>query len=286
MLISFAIDQPPDDRRDQERLLHLSSLKGTDDYRREVLDEGATFLDLLIDYPSLQPPLEEVLDKLPPQQPRYYSHVTSPLASSTSLRFAFSLVRWRSPIKGRDRRGLCTDWLYRLSVGRGFVAPLEGEEERAALDREAEAERKALEREGYEATKDDSEGVPVFARPTRVRDSFSSPPPLSKARGLRAQTRCVVAQDFVVPDVGASVIMVGAGTGVSPFLGFVQHRYTKRSSIDRAAPTHSSVDCAIVFPGNSWWRGRRIVARTIGGSSSGAGTRRRTSSTGRTWKAA
>lgn len=148
----------------QERLLFLSSMKGAEDYRKEFLEEGTTFIDLLNDFLSLQPPLEEILDKLPPQQPRYYSHVTSPLASPTTLRFAFSLVRWRSSLKGRSRRGICTDWLYRLSVRHGFVEAID-EEDTAILVHEAEAERRVKEQEGYEAN---TTTIPLFARPARV----------------------------------------------------------------------------------------------------------------------
>jgi len=189
----------------QDRLLLLSSQKGSDEYRKEVLEEGASFVDLLVDYPSLNPPLEEVLDKLPLQQPRYYSHVTSPLASTTTIKFAFSLVRWKSPNKGRKRRGLCTDWLYRLSVNQGYISPLDddkNDEENSNIERATEITHK-------------DEYVPLFARPTRVRIL------LSRKRCLTAN---ITHKDFVVPDTAANVIMVGAGTGVSPFLGFIQHK--------------------------------------------------------------
>lgn len=124
-----------------------------------------TFLDLLTDFPSLRPTLEEILDKLPPQQPRYYSHVTSPLASPTVLRFAFTLIRWQSPLASREKCGLCTDWIYRMSVRRGFIDPL-SDGDATAIGEEEKAERRAKEHDGYYA---DLDHMHIFARPTRVR---------------------------------------------------------------------------------------------------------------------
>jgi methionine synthase reductase len=110
----------------------------------------------------------------------------SPLARPGRIRFAFSVIRYVTP-KGVPRQGLATSWLANLALP--FLSPS------ASLP-------------------SDPILLPIFFRPTRV--FLPLPFQLADQR----------TQEFVYPATSEkkAVVMVGPGTGVAPFIGFLEHR--------------------------------------------------------------
>lgn len=169
-----ALAEHSSDGAERRRLQELCSRQGTADYNRLVRDARACLLDLLLAFPSCQPPLSLLLEHLPKLQPRPYSCASSSLSHPGKLHFIFNIVEFSSHTTAEVRRGVCTGWLATL------VEPI--------LQPNARA---------------DGEKAPapkIYIAP-RTANSFHLP-----------------------SEPSAPVIMVGPGTGIAPFIGFLQHR--------------------------------------------------------------
>ncbi|KAM5329376.1 methionine synthase reductase isoform 1-T2 [Glossophaga mutica] len=166
------------DGAEKRRLQELCSRQGAADYNRFVRDARASVLDLLLAFPSCQPPLSLLLEHLPKLQPRPYSCASSSLAHPGKLRFAFNIVEFSSnttlPVL---RRGVCTGWLATLVES--FLLP----------------NTRVSRADGVKAL------APEILISPRTANSFHLP------------------SDPAVP-----IVMVGPGTGIAPFMGFLQHR--------------------------------------------------------------
>uniref|UniRef100_A0A8D1SUJ8 Methionine synthase reductase n=1 Tax=Sus scrofa TaxID=9823 RepID=A0A8D1SUJ8_PIG len=169
-----ALAEHSSDGAERRRLQELCSRQGTADYNRLIRDARACLLDLLLAFPSCQPPLGLLLEHLPKLQPRPYSCASSSLSHPGKLHFIFNIVEFSSHTTAEVRRGVCTGWLATL------VEPI--------LQPNARA---------------DGEKAPapkIYIAP-RTANSFHLP-----------------------GEPSAPVIMVGPGTGIAPFIGFLQHR--------------------------------------------------------------
>lgn len=166
------------DGAEKRRLQELCSRQGAADYNRFVRDACASLLDLLLAFPSCQPPLSLLLEHLPKLQPRPYSCASSSLSHPGKLHFVFNIVEFLSnttPVV--LRRGVCTGWLATL------------------VESVLQPNRHASHADGGKAI------APQISISPRTANSFHLP------------------NDPSVP-----IIMVGPGTGVAPFIGFLQHR--------------------------------------------------------------
>lgn len=153
--------------QDKDRLIHLCSTTGREDYVREIEAARLTLLELLERFPSCQPSLAHLFDSLPPLKPRYYSIASSPLEHHQRAHFAFTVVDVPIPNTTRRWKGTCSNWLAELCAVKTQFPKLPVH-------------------------------VPIFAHPTK---------------------------DFVLPANPATpIIMVGPGTGVAPFIGFLEER--------------------------------------------------------------
>ncbi|XP_021114259.1 methionine synthase reductase isoform X2 [Heterocephalus glaber] len=164
---------------EKRRLQELCSKQGAADYNRFVRDACICLLDLLLAFPSCQPPLAVLLEHLPKLQPRPYSCASSSLRHPDKLHFVFNVVEFLShtPEVVILRKGLCTGWLAAL------VAP--------------------------------------FLKP----DSQASHADGGKAPAPKISISARAASSFHLPDdPSVPVVMVGPGTGIAPFIGFLQHR--------------------------------------------------------------
>ncbi|KAJ3641541.1 hypothetical protein Zmor_028044 [Zophobas morio] len=95
------------DPQERAHLEHLCSPKGSSDYTKLITTSGRTLLGLLKTFPSCGPPVEVLLEHLPPLQARPYSISSSPLSGKLEITF-FVVVR------DDGSKGLCTGWLERL----------------------------------------------------------------------------------------------------------------------------------------------------------------------------
>ncbi|XP_014923535.3 methionine synthase reductase isoform X2 [Acinonyx jubatus] len=163
---------------DRRRLHELCSRQGAADYGRFVRDAHTGLLDLLLAFPSCQPPLALLLEHLPKLQPRPYSCASSNLSHPGKLHFVFNVVEFLSPTTMEVlRRGVCTGWL--AMVVASILHP-------------------------------DTQVSPAEGGPAPAPEISISP----RTTGF-----------FHLPsDPAAPVIMVGPGTGIAPFIGFLQHR--------------------------------------------------------------
>ncbi|XP_031216189.1 methionine synthase reductase [Mastomys coucha] len=163
---------------EKRRLQELCSKQGAADYNRFIRDASVCLLDLLLTFPSCQPPLSLLLEHLPKLQPRPYSCASSSLRHPDKLHFVFNIIEFLSNTTAAlPRRGVCTGWLATLVAP--FLQPntdVSNSESGAAL-------------------------APEISISPRATNSFHLP-----------------------DDPSVPVIMVGPGTGVAPFVGFLQHR--------------------------------------------------------------
>eukprot|EP00736_Rhodelphis_marinus_P012406 Rmarinus@m.17774 len=175
---------------EKQKLLFLSSREGRDAYMAEVVSGRMGFVRLLDCFPSVRPPLSVVLDLLPPLQPRFFSVASCQAVTPHEVSFAFSVVD--SDLPSFRSEPLPTRF-------QGVCTTY--------LDQICET---LASKEGLAAGSGDYSGgdgdataqtVRIFKRPT---NSFHLP------------------EDDTVP-----VILIGPGTGVAPFRGFILDRSRK-----------------------------------------------------------
>ncbi|XP_061043630.1 methionine synthase reductase [Eubalaena glacialis] len=166
------------DGAEKRRLQELCSRQGAADYNRFVRDSRACLLDLLLAFPSCQPPLGLLLEHLPKLQPRPYSCASSSLFHPGKLHFIFNIVEfWSDTTAVALRKGVCTGWLAAL------------------VESVLQPNTHASQADGEKAL------APEISISPRATNFFHLP------------------NDLSVP-----IIMVGPGTGIAPFIGFLQHR--------------------------------------------------------------
>ncbi|EKX31757.1 hypothetical protein GUITHDRAFT_149086 [Guillardia theta CCMP2712] len=104
------------DGSERERLLKLASKEGQDLYHQYVVLETRNLLDLLNDFPSVQPSLECLVELVPRLQSRYYSISSSNLVHPRCVHVTAVVVEKKYQ-DGRSFHGVCTSYLRRLHQG-------------------------------------------------------------------------------------------------------------------------------------------------------------------------
>ncbi|XP_021921277.1 methionine synthase reductase-like isoform X2 [Zootermopsis nevadensis] len=182
-----------EDPSERCRLEKLCSKEGSADYSEFVVTARNTLLDLLETFPSCCPPVEVLLEHLPRLQARPYSIASSPLQKKngcTELHIIYSLLEFPASEHGAGfRYGTCTGWLdYLTRPIQTVISPHDSVSE--------ELKRLTLKDEFVELK------VPLYLR---------------KSTGFNLPT-----------DPSVPIILIGPGTGVAPFMGFLRHRQAKQ----------------------------------------------------------
>lgn len=182
------------DQGQKRRIQELCSKQGAADYTQFVRQPSLSLMDILNAFPSCIPPVERLLEHLPRLQPRPYSVCSSPLVNPGIIEIVFNIVN--IPVgEGRSyhRNGICTGMLDRITKN---VQTKEVAWEGSADDLSNTLEKLNI---------NDYIQVPIF---TRTNQHFH------------------MSDDLSIP-----IIMVGPGTGVAPFVGFLRHRQALKTDM-------------------------------------------------------
>ena len=92
----------------------------TDDYIQLFKIECHDFAYLFERFPSIQIPLENLLELLPKLQPRFYTIASSSLVHPQSVHITVSVIQSRTP-GGRTFSGLCSNFLATTVAGKSMI---------------------------------------------------------------------------------------------------------------------------------------------------------------------
>lgn len=164
------------DVQEKQKITFLSNIQGTAEYNRFIKEEGKSLLQILNTFSSCFPPVERLLEYLPPLLPRPYSISSSPLKSTNTFHITVSVIDFNEEYKG-----VCSGWL-------------EDEIKNYFSFNELEVNKQYL-----------IQGDIKISFYFRKSNLFGLP------------------EDSLTP-----IIMIGPGTGIAPFMGFLQHRFNQK----------------------------------------------------------
>ncbi|XP_013790380.1 methionine synthase reductase-like [Limulus polyphemus] len=176
--------------KEKVRLLELCSREGNVNYMQLIREPELCLLDLLMSFPSCKPSIGIVLEHLPRLQPRFYSVTSSPLLCPTQFTIAFNVVQFPKE-SGR--------WQARQGVCTGHLQRISSD-----VLGSSNLSSSSLEESLKSMVLESSRWVKVYHR---------------------RNTHFYLPNDITVP-----LIMVGPGTGVAPFIGFLQHREQQKKN--------------------------------------------------------
>ncbi|KCV70805.1 hypothetical protein H696_03156 [Fonticula alba] len=220
----------------QRILLFLSSRSGVALYNAWRADFRPTVLDLLALAPECRPPLARLLEILTPLTPRYYSVAGFGRSAEPNdrsvVRVLFNVLRDQTPA-GAARAGLATTWLEGLLGGPGALAAGPFAEQPASLVEGPELGTEVRPGGALDASCDWSQLAGHDGQPLPMPElaAFLQP-----------------SLHFRLPPAGQErrpLVLVGPGTGVAPFLAFLQERMAALSS--RGLLLNAGPDGAPVF---------------------------------------
>ncbi|XP_054160971.1 methionine synthase reductase-like [Oppia nitens] len=184
----------------KRRLLELSSREGSDDYNKYIRNNFVNILDILRLFDSCRPPLAVLLANIACHTPRYYSVCNGPDPENRNqFKIAFSVTEFQPRNQRKDSQllGVFTGQLSRLFNRRQKSSTV------------------------------DIGGGDIADQLTKL--------------SLESDLRCLKVFKrknpyFKLPaTVSTPIIMIGSGTGVAPFVGFLEQRQlvgrTQRSAI-------------------------------------------------------
>lgn len=190
------------DDAERAELVRLSSPAGHAEYEATIRGQGTTLLDALRRFPSLSPPLDVLLDALPPLRPRFYSVTTSREVHPRALAFCLSIAVAPTP-SGKPRVGLASGYL----------------------------------RDRAEAFVDAARLVPG-TRTASYAAGIGKPVELPRLDGAVVPGAPLLGVflrpggNFRPPaDPRTPIVMVAPGTGVAPFLGFLEDRRSRMEQL-------------------------------------------------------
>eukprot|EP01138_Halocafeteria_seosinensis_P007958 gb/GECG01008131.1/.p1 GENE.gb/GECG01008131.1/~~gb/GECG01008131.1/.p1 ORF type:complete len:990 (+),score=146.23 gb/GECG01008131.1/:1-2970(+) len=179
---------------------YLGSPAGNSALDKFIEKQRLSVVDVLALFGTTQPPVGHLLSAMTPLATRYYSMSNSPLENDKKITFAFTVVSYECGYKDESslaisgqnskpvRHGLATTYLEQLSQQFNLLATPSQRKWSQAPDLRKEVN-------------DDKPFLKIFLRPTR---------------------------DFTLPgSLKWPLIMIGPGTGVAPFIGYLQHRSSK-----------------------------------------------------------
>lgn len=157
--------------------------------------------------PPWQVPLSYLVENLNMVQPRYYSISSSALVQPHRVTIAAAITVERIPTHGADPTTTDTDTFHGLASSYLFALAAQSSSSSGTL------------------------GVPTGRRRSSLRRSHDLEGPRRSLAGGRIFA-CIRPSHFKLPaNPSTAIIMIGTGTGVAPFRGFVQERamVSKRS---------------------------------------------------------
>jgi methionine synthase reductase len=190
----------------------LSLLAGKEQAKKQLFthfveQQYLNIAELLYLFPSCQPSLSELAQLALPLVPRYYSLCSSPLAQGEVASVAFSLVRYQCRIKDKQDEFQGLQTVRRSGVCTSFL--------------------------------EDVLSPWLYPVPTG-----GSKQPLHNQRTANVTLRVFhrSTPHFHLPaSVATPMVLIGPGTGVAPFIGFLQHRDAQqRDRLTRLHPCHST----------------------------------------------
>ncbi len=115
-LAAFATDE-----LQREKLAHFGRAEGSEEVLEYARRPRRTIIEVLADFDSARPPLEHLLDLVPPIRPRAFSIASAMPARPGRLRLCVAVVDYKTPLLARRRVGMCSSWLASLTPGRDSV---------------------------------------------------------------------------------------------------------------------------------------------------------------------